>query len=144
MKATELLKEDHATVKELIQSLKSSKEKEDLLIKIEDEIQLHSHVEEQLFYPAMRQCDGELVEHSIEEHREVDQILSDLVGMTGNEKTFKKKLSELEKALYDHMEKEEGKLFPEAEEKIGNQLDQLGEQIESLKKDLSACGRMAA
>lgn len=144
MKATERLIEDHKNVKDLIQELKSSKDKGDLLARIDNEIQLHSQVEEQIFYLAMREYDRELVEHSIEEHRQVDQILTDLVGMSVNEKNFKKKLSELEKALNDHIEEEEGKLFPEAEENLGNQLDQLGERIENLKKDLSAGGRMAA
>jgi hemerythrin superfamily protein len=144
MKATELLIEDHKNVKDLIQELKSSKDKGDLLARIDNEIQLHSQVEEQIFYPAMREYDRELVEHSIEEHHQVDQILTNLVGMSVNEKNFKKKLSELEKALNDHIEEEEGKLFPEAEENLGDQLDQLGERIENLKKDLSAGGRMAA
>ncbi|MCG3112006.1 MAG: hemerythrin domain-containing protein [Candidatus Manganitrophus sp. SB1] len=142
MKATELLIEDHKTVKDLIQELKSAKDKGDLLVRLENEIQLHTQSEEQIFYPAMREYDNELVEHSIEEHQQVDQILTDLVGLTG--KDFKKKLSELEKALDDHIEEEEGKLFPEAEENLGDQLNQLGEQIENLKRDLSAGGRMAA
>lgn len=144
MKATELLIEDHKTVKDLILELKSAKDKGDLLVRLENEIQLHTQSEEQIFYPAMREYDNELVEHSIEEHQQVDQILTDLVGLTGKDKNFKKKLSELEKALDDHIEEEEGKLFPEAEENLGDQLDQLGEQIENLKRDLSAGGRMAA
>ncbi len=147
MKATELLIKDHQTVKELIGQLKSSKyskDKGDLLARIENEIQLHSQAEEQIFYPAMREYDNELVEHSIEEHQQVDQILTDLVGMTGSDKNFKNKISELEQALNDHIEEEEGTLFPEAEEHLGDQLNQLGEQIENLKKDLGAGGRMAA
>ncbi|MDC4223997.1 MAG: hemerythrin domain-containing protein [Candidatus Manganitrophus sp.] len=147
MKATELLIKDHQTVKDLIGRLKSSKyskDKGDLLVQIENEIQLHSQAEEQIFYPAMREYDNELIEHSVEEHRQVDQILTDLVGMSGNDKNFQNKISELEQALNDHIEEEEGTLFPEAEENIGDRLDQLGEQIESLKKDLDAGGRMAA
>lgn len=147
MKATELLIKDHQTVKDLIGRLKSSKyskDKGDLLVQIENEIQLHSQAEEQIFYPAMREYDNELIEHSVEEHRQVDQVLTDLVGMSGNDKNFQNKISELEQALNDHIEEEEGTLFPEAEENIGDRLDQLGEQIENLKKDLDAGGRMAA
>lgn len=147
MKATELLMEDHKNVNDLIRELKTakySKYKGDLLARIENEIQLHSEAEERVFYPAMREYDREQVAHSIEAHRQVDQILTDLVGLTGKDKNFKKKLSELAKAFNDHVEEEEGTLFPEAEENLGDRLNQLGEQIENLKKDLGEGGRRAA
>jgi len=144
MKATELLIQDHKKVKNLIQQLKSSKGKGDLLAQIENEIQMHSQAEEQLFYPAMQEYDSEMIGHSLEEHREVDQILTDLVGMTAKDKNFKKKISELEQALDDHIEEEEGTLFPEAEERLGDRLDQIGAQIENFKKELGEGGRVAA
>jgi hemerythrin superfamily protein len=139
MKATDLLKKDHQKVKGLIKQLLSAKENRmDFLDTIEEEIQIHSQCEEQVFYPAVKEIDAEMVEEATEEHHKVDAILAELKEMTAQQgEQFTAKVKELEENLEHHMEEEEGEMFPRAEKELKAQLEDLGDQIENLKKGLS-------
>lgn len=144
-KATTLLKEDHDKVKGLIQELKSArKNKMELVSLIEEEILVHSHCEETIFYPEVKKIDSEMVAESLEEHHQVDTILAELKEMTGNEEAFDAKVTVLEEMLKHHMEEEEGEMFPKAEKKLKEQLEELGAEIEYLKGELAAKRRKAA
>ncbi len=137
MKATQLLKKDHQKVKGLIKELKSARaKKEELMAQIEEEIKIHSQAEEQIFYPAYEEVDSEMVAEALEEHHQVDNILAELKEMTGDEgEEFEAKVTVLEEMLEHHMEEEEGEMFPEAEKKLKNQLEDLGAQIEAFKEE---------
>lgn len=137
MKATQLLKKDHQKVKGLIKKLKSARAKqEELINRIEEEIKIHSQAEEQIFYPAYEEVDSELVAESLEEHHQVDNILAELKEMPGYEgEEFEAKVIVLEEMLEHHMEEEEGEMFPEAEKKLKDQLEELGAQIEEFKEE---------
>ena len=146
MKATQLLKKDHQKVKGLIKKLKSARtKKEELLSQIEQEIKIHSQAEEQIFYPAYEEVDSEMVAESLEEHHQVDNILAELMEMTGDEgEEFEAKVTVLEEMLEHHIEEEEGEMFPEAEKKLKDQLEELGAQIEEFKEEWESKGRRAA
>lgn len=138
MKATQLLKKDHQKVKDMVKKLKSAKEdREALLSTIEEEIKIHTQCEEEIFYPAVKKFDSELVEESIEEHREVDSILAELMDIVdGEDEEFTEKVAELEENLLHHMDEEEGEMFPMAEKELKEELEDLGNQIEALKDEI--------
>lgn len=146
MKATQLLKKDHQKVKGLIKKLKSARtKKEELIAQIVEEVNLHSQAEEQIFYPAYEEFDSEIVAESLEEHHQVDHILDELKQMTGDEgEEFEAKVTVLEEMLEHHMEEEEGEMFPDAEKKLKDQLEDLGAQIEEFKEDWTSRGERAA
>lgn len=59
MNAIELLKKDHETVKDLLNKLEETTERavqtrKKLLARIEQELKIHTELEEQIFYPAFR------------------------------------------------------------------------------------------
>jgi hemerythrin-like domain-containing protein len=146
MKATELLKEDHEKVKNLINKLKSSqKNQEELLDLIDTEVKVHSQAEEQFFYPAMRKFDSGLVEDSLREHRKVDEILDELKATDVDEEDFEDLVADLEENLNHHIEEEEGNMFVQAEDNLKGELEGLGSQIaEFKKKELASRGKKAA
>lgn len=139
MKATQLLKKDHQKVKGLIKKLKSArKNKVELIQSIVGELKIHTQCEEQIFYPAMKEIDSEMIAEATEEHHLVDTILAEFEQMTGDEgEEFETKLSVLEETLLHHIKEEEGEMFPEAEKKLKEELKTLGTEMEALKGELS-------
>jgi len=146
MKATDLLKQDHKKVKALIKKLKSaSKGKMALVAQIDEEIKIHSQCEEQIFYVEMKKIDSEMVAEAAEEHHQVDTILAELREMTGEEgEPFDAKVTLLEENLEHHIKEEEEEMFPKAEKKLKDQLENLGSEMKYLKGELAAKERKAA
>ncbi|HLG22238.1 MAG TPA: hemerythrin domain-containing protein [Candidatus Manganitrophaceae bacterium] len=138
MKATQILKKDHQKVKDLIKKLKTAKRNQQELVNtIDQEVKIHSRCEEQIFYPAVRRFDSERVEESLREHQQVDSILEELKQLVedGGE-TFKSKIEELEENILNHVEEEEGEMFPESERELKQDLQEMGTQIQELKEEL--------
>ena len=59
--ALELLKEDHRKVKDLLSELvqtttRAEKKRQQLLTKIDQELHIHTHLEEEIFYPAFKEA----------------------------------------------------------------------------------------
>jgi iron-sulfur cluster repair protein YtfE (RIC family) len=86
--AISLLKKDHATVRELLDELEKAamndgSEAESLLETIEAELQVHTTIEEEIFYPAFREAatrkdDTKLYYEAVEEHHVVDMVLPEI------------------------------------------------------------------
>ena len=102
---------------------------------------VHTHLEEQIFYPALANFDetSEIVERSYEEHQEVNELLSDLTGLSPTAEEWIELIGELRENLEHHIEEEEGELFPQAEELLGEErLEELGRQMEEIKSGAAA------
>jgi hemerythrin superfamily protein len=123
MDAIDLLTRDHRAVEELFGKFRSGDDdaRRSSSESIVRELSIHTAIEEQFFYPAVREqipdCDG-LVNHSIDEHQEVKELLDALDGMIGkaHTKAFADKMERLERSVSEHVEDEEGKLFPSVRE----------------------------
>jgi len=136
MNAIELLKSDHSKVEGLFDEFEVSEEKS-IADKICHELTIHAQIEEQLFYPAAKRADEELIKHSLEEHQEIKDLISELSAMEKVDEDFKLTVEELRAIVEDHVEEEETELFPEVEVKMSAQLDSLGEQMMMLKEQLT-------
>src|SRR5687767_14774328 len=80
MDAITLLEEDHKKVKQLFREYeglgdRAMKRRHDLYMKIRHELEVHTKLEETIFYPAVRSVDEEDVAEAVEEHRVVDRLL---------------------------------------------------------------------
>lgn len=123
MDAIDLLTRDHRAVEELFGDFRSGSDdaKRSSSESIVRELSIHAAIEEELFYPAVRKqipdCEG-LVDHGIDEHQEVKELLAKLDGMIdkAHTKDFAGRMERLEKAVMEHVEEEEGKLFPSVRE----------------------------
>ena len=151
MNVLELLKEDHSNVKSLFEKFdrtdKSSQEKKtELFEKMRRELKLHSRAEEEIFYPALKALNGEgrrLVSEALKEHRDVDELLTQISRLKPCGKNFDDKMETLIENVDHHVQEEEEEIFRLAEENCSEgQLEELGQQIEDRKKILGQ--RMAA
>ncbi len=151
MNVLELLKEDHSNVKSLFEKFdrtdKSSQEKKtELFEKMRRELKLHSRAEEEIFYPALKALNGEgrrLVSEALKEHRDVDELLTQISRLKPCDKNFDDKMETLIENVEHHVQEEEEEIFRLAEENCSEgQLEELGQQIEDRKKILGQ--RMAA
>jgi hemerythrin superfamily protein len=143
--AIALLKSDHAHVKELLSKLQSDRNsKESLLKEIENEVKVHTQVEEEIFYPAFRdsipsEADMHLYFEAVEEHHVVDLVLDEIGHMDTDSVKFDAKAKVLKDLIEHHASEEEKQMFPKARKTLGtDELRNLGEQIENRKQALSA------
>ena len=158
MNAVELLKEDHVRIKGLLEELTNTteravKKRAELLNKIEMELTLHTHIEEEILYPAYKKAGGkeeaEMYYEAKEEHRTVDSlVVPDLKQTDPGTLEFAGRAKVCKELLEHHIEEEEEEMFPKAEELLGDQLEALGAQMESvrqaMKKELTAKAKAAA
>ena len=150
MNAIKMLKDDHRKVKQLFREFESAgdtahKKKQQIAEQVFQELEIHSKLEEEIFYPAVQaktdQEGKETVLEGIEEHHVVDVLIEELKGMRPEDEPFEAKFTVLVENVEHHIEEEEGEMLPDAEQRLGSQLEQLGQQMEQRRQQLKAAMR---
>jgi hemerythrin-like domain-containing protein len=147
MNAIDLLKADHARVKDILSQLSEStergvKKRTELLAKLEMEISIHTRLEEDVLYPAYKKAGGKeqdvMYYEAKEEHRTVDSlVLPDLKVTDPSTPEFSGRVKVVKELLEHHIEEEETEMFPQAKKLLGKTtLDELGAEMETLKARL--------
>jgi hypothetical protein len=147
MNAIELLKEDHDRVRELLARLVDTSpeavdQRPDLLQTIEQELKIHTQLEEEIFYPAFKEADGKENERMYfeakEEHRAVESlVLPDLKQTEPGNTSFSGRAKVLKELVEHHAEEEEEEMFERARECLSeDDLAQLGERMRARKEEL--------
>jgi hemerythrin superfamily protein len=149
MDAIALLKQDHKTVKALLAELadttnRAQKTRTELLQKIATEIEAHTTIEEEIFYPAFKAAgekadDGKMFFEALEEHRAAgDLVLPDLLKTDVQSDQFGGRAKVLKELIEHHADEEEKEMFPRARELMDKaQLEQLGERMAQRKAELT-------
>jgi hemerythrin superfamily protein len=112
-----LIKRDHQEVANLFRRLKAaegfSETSEQLFAQLREELELHAHAEERVWYPALRDAEGtqELVEEALDDHDLVQNLLDELAASRMDDEAWNEKLEVLEEHVEDHIEEEEGDIF---------------------------------
>ncbi len=140
MNAVELLKADHDKVDKLFQKVKATEEGEhkELFEKIKQELDAHTHIEEKIFYPRLREEDEleDITLEGIEEHHQAKMFLRELASLSEDSEKFEPKLKVLMEDITHHVQEEEGKMFPTVEKVINaSELEELGKLMEEEKKN---------
>ncbi len=122
--AIALLKDDHQQVRALLGELEETTDKavskrEKLLGSIEQELMIHTRIEEEIFYPAFREAarkkdDAKLYYEAVEEHHVVDMVLPEIKGTGAESDQFAAKAKVLKDLVEHHAEEEETEMFPRA------------------------------
>jgi iron-sulfur cluster repair protein YtfE (RIC family) len=138
MEAFELLKADHRKVADLFQQLESAsgKAKLDVFNQIRTELELHTQLEEKIFYPALEKPEEthDLTLEAYEEHDVVKKLLRELSRARTPNEEWEAKAKVLQENVEHHVEEEENELFPKAEEALGEEeLQTLGERMAAEK-----------
>ncbi|MBW4561117.1 MAG: hemerythrin domain-containing protein [Mojavia pulchra JT2-VF2] len=100
---------------------------------------LHTRTEELVFYPAMREYPrtAKYIEEAEQEHEEAKIILEEIKSLKPNDSEFKKKITELKKAVKHHVEEEENEIFKSISEYMSEQkLIELGREFRKTKAQL--------
>src|ERR1051325_3465709 len=144
MKVTVLLRNDQDSVRALFDKFKKSHArnqtgKKEILNEIRREILIHSQMEQDIFYPSVLGTSsveaGELVSRAEKEHASMEDLLQELSGMNGTEKSFDVKMTQLMDDVLAHMEMEEERIFEEARLNLSEyRLEELGLEFEDRKK----------
>ena len=148
MDALELLTHDHHEVRQMFGELRESQRNGDLVLtrEVRDaiclELTVHTAIEEQVFYPAVKQRGGEcarLVEEGVEEHREADRLVGEIAGLDPTDASFADTFRDLVEAVEHHASEEETELFPRVRESFGEgRLADLGSRLERAKQKAQA------
>ncbi|MBI3899442.1 MAG: hemerythrin domain-containing protein [Gammaproteobacteria bacterium] len=140
MDVFKLLKQDHKEVKGLFKKLQKTsaqKAREKGLQQLALELTVHTAVEEEIFYPRLRE-EKKLrgtVNESYEEHHVAKRLLEELVQTPIEDERWQAKLSVLKEMIEHHVQEEEDELFPKASRALGKEESKaLGLQIEAAKK----------
>ena len=123
MNATALLEDQHRVIEALIAQLESfSGHPAAILRELANNLGAHMAIEQDLFYPAIRSVDEELVNESYEEHALVELALKRLMMTDPGEPTFKARVTAFKELLAHHVMEEEEQLFPQVEEAVSEEL----------------------
>jgi len=141
--AIAMLKADHDKVKDLLNQLESTTERgvktrEELFATIKGELTVHETIEEEIFYPALKEHPKakDLVLEAYEEHHVVDTVMAELEGLDVSDETWGAKATVMKENVEHHIEEEEQEMFKQARQVFDKQeLQDLGDRMARRKTE---------
>jgi hypothetical protein len=138
MDPTQLLKKQHREVESLFKKVEKSESPEEarrLIEEIRANLELHMRIEEDMFYPAVRELPQkkaeEMVLEAYEEHGVVKLVLERLPEADPEDERFHAKMTVLLELIKHHVEEEEKEMFKLAKKLDEDDLEELGERMAS-------------
>ena len=138
--ALRMLKEDHQRVKQMFDRFEraQSSSKDQLARTICEELKVHAQLEEELFYPAVRDAidDDELIEEADVEHATAKYLIAQIEDSSPSDEHFDAMVKVLGEYIQHHVKEEEGEIFRKVRR---SRLDTaaLGERMEDRKSSLT-------
>ncbi|MBJ7313239.1 hemerythrin domain-containing protein [Rugamonas sp. CCM 8940] len=142
--AIAMLVADHQKVKGLFAQFeglsdRSTVSKKKLADQICMELTVHTQLEEQIFYPAVRGPikDNDLMDEALVEHASAKELIAQILEMDPGDQLYDAKVKVLSEQIEHHVGEEEGDMFPAAR-KTKVDLVELGQRMAELKEQLLA------
>ena len=139
MDGLELLKQDHDMVNTLFRQFEqggNSQEFEMLFMRLYDSLVLHTIIEEQVFYPMLKSQPetASLIREAFNEHAQAKETLTKIGGLDNTSAEWGQKMTTLMREVTQHVQEEEGVLFPKVRQLMSEaQLQQLGQELQRAK-----------
>ena len=140
--ALQLLTQDHREVEELFekyQKASGASDKRKLVEQICTELKVHSMIEEEIFYPAIRgQVDDDDLDEALVEHDGAKILINELEAGEPNEEFYDAKVKVLQEQVEHHIKEEEkqsGNLFQQSRQ-ADVDLDEIGRRMAERKDEL--------
>jgi hemerythrin superfamily protein len=142
--ALALLRADHETVSELVEKYERGKnradsdKKEQMAQQICQELTIHAQIEEEIFYPALREASEEAEEALAEaevEHGSVKKLIEEIEGSSPESELFDAQIKVLGEYVKHHVKEEQSVLFPMARDSDLD-LKELGRELAARKAEL--------
>ena len=143
--ALELLAADHRKVEDLFEQYESAKDEEDegrtqIAERICKELTVHAQLEEEIFYPWLKENldeeDMEMVEEAQVEHNGAKNLIAEIEASTEVDAAYDAKVKVLSEYIKHHVKEEENEIFPAVSDKK-EELDALGQEMSSRKEELT-------
>jgi len=103
-------------------------------------LEIHAQLEEEIFYPAMREVAGDagVVGKSVPEHDEMRRLIARLREIEPDDPGFDATVMELMRDVMHHVADEETILLPDAERVLADRLEELGAAMTKRRLELVA------
>ena len=143
MNAIDLLKSQHREVEELFAEFEKARQaskKAALAQTICDKLAVHASIEEQHFYPAVKNKKTEdILLESLEEHLAAKRLIKDLLDLSPSDETFEAKVTVLKEEIEHHVKEEEHELFPKVKKILASEdLEELARIMTATQEELEA------
>lgn len=140
--ATALLRADHKRVSALFEQyekVRSPEKKKDLVAEICKELTIHAQVEEEIFYPAVKQAlkDHELVPEARVEHETLKSLIAQVKDAEADDEMFDARIHVLSEYVKHHVKEEQDEMFPKARA-TKLDMEELGARMAVRKEQLLA------
>ncbi len=143
MKATDLLRKQHRDIEALLERLSAAGQADEQRIRQELAAILVAHtvVEQEIFYPAVREVLPEDILEAIEEHGLADVELARLLAAGTGDEVAEARTSVLTALVTRHIRREESDVFKAADRELGDEhLITMGEQMAERFRDILDTG----
>jgi hemerythrin superfamily protein len=143
--AIELLESDHRKVEALFARFERAKDgdpqaKRALAQRICSELRAHTQLEEELFYPWLRENLGEeemeLLEEAYVEHASAKDLIAQVEAASEMDGAFDARVKVLSEYVRHHVKEEEDEIF-KAVRSMQDELDELGQEMHARKAELA-------
>src|ERR1700729_2771115 len=143
--AIAMLTADHKKVKKLFadfEKLKdagSDEDKASIVDQICNELKIHTELEEEIFYPAVRKAidDGDLMDEALVEHAGAKDLIAQLEDASPEDDLYDAKVTVLGEQINHHVKEEEGDMFVKAK-KAKLDTAELGAEMGARREKLMA------
>jgi hemerythrin superfamily protein len=120
--AIAMLTADHKKVKKLFSDFDklkekgSDEEKSAIVEQICNDLKVHTEIEEEIFYPAVRKAiqDEDLMDEALVEHAGAKELIAQLEDADPEDDLYDAKVTVLGEQIDHHVKEEEGDMFPKA------------------------------
>ncbi|MDM0010575.1 hemerythrin domain-containing protein [Variovorax sp. J22G73] len=140
--ATNMIRVDHTHVLSTFHQYKPEaplRVRQALVNTICTALEIHAQLEEEIFYPAVRQAVGtELIGENLEEHQEMKRLIALLRRMEPSARDYDQTLMTLMRDVIHHVADEETIVLPAAELQLAGELSDLGLQMTKRRLQLVA------
>ena len=146
--ALEALSADHRKVEALFKDFEKAKQADDdsrreIAETICAELTVHATLEEEIFYPWLRETldddDMDLVEEAQVEHDGAKDLIARIQGATEVDDAYDAKVKVLSEYIKHHVKEEEEEIFPSVSSEK-EALDEMGEEMAARKAELQGSG----
>ena len=137
----DMLADDHKKVQKMFRQFEKMRDdmaaKQELVEKCCAELTVHAQLEEELFYPALRDSikQVDLLLEAQVEHDSAKQLIEELSSMRPDDELYDAKFTVLGEYVKHHIEEEEKQIFPKAK-RAGLDLEAMAEEAQERKLEM--------
>jgi precorrin-2 methylase len=143
--AIELLTQQHREVKEMFDRFENMTDrakvsKKKLADEICNALIMHTTIEEEIYYPAIREASEEtedMVDEAVVEHASAKDLIAQIMEMDPGDDLYDAKVKVLGELVEHHVEEEEKEMFPKTRQ-LKLDLKALGQEMKARQLEIEA------